>query len=82
MKVIVGGSGLVYTPNTIEAAIGDMVVFTFMSNNHTASQSAFATPCDKLAGGFDSGFMPNVNNTVSPPPQMGMQVTVSTPICT
>jgi len=80
-SVTVGGSaGLVYTPNTIEAAIGDMVIFTFESNNHTATQSAFTTPCEKLAGGMDSGFMPNVNNTVSPAPQMAMQVTVATPI--
>jgi len=79
--VVVGGSaGLVYTPNTIEAAIGDTVIFQFESANHTATQSAFTTPCDKLEGGFDSGFMPNVNNTVVPAPQMAMQVTVSTPI--
>ncbi|RFU25193.1 hypothetical protein B7463_g11140, partial [Scytalidium lignicola] len=79
--VVVGGSaGLVYTPNTINAAIGDMVIFTFMSMNHTATQSAFATPCEKLAGGMDSGFMANINNTVVPPPQMAMQVNVSTPI--
>jgi plastocyanin len=79
--VVVGGSaGLVYTPDTIEAAIGDTVIFTFMSNNHTATQSAFTTPCEKLTGGMDSGFMPNINNTVSPAPQMAMQVTVATPI--
>ncbi len=70
-----------YTPETINAAIGDMVVFTFMSNNHTATQSAFTTPCDVLPGGMDTGFMPNPNNTVNPPPQMAMQVKVSTPIC-
>lgn len=81
-KVVVGGSaGLVYSPNSIEAAVGDMVIFTFMSQNHTVTQSAFTTPCEKLADGKDSGFMPNVNNTVSPAPQMAMQVTVATPIC-
>jgi hypothetical protein len=58
-----------------------MVIFTFESQNHTATQSAFTTPCEMLAGGVDSGFMPNINNTVSPPPQMAMQVTVATPIC-
>jgi len=80
-SVVVGGSaGLVYTPNTIEAAVGDMVIFTFESQNHTATQSAFTTPCEKLAGGMDSGFMANINNTVSPAPQMAMQVTVATPI--
>lgn len=79
--VVVGGSaGLVYTPDTIEASIGDMVIFTFESQNHTATQSAFTTPCEKLEGGMDSGFMPNLNNSVVPPPQMAMQVTVATPI--
>jgi len=80
-SVTVGGSaGLVYTPDTIEAAVGDMVVFQFESQNHTATQSAFTTPCEALAGGVDSGFMPNANNSVSPAPQMAMQVTVATPI--
>lgn len=79
--VVVGGSaGLVYTPNTIEAAVGDMVIFTFLSANHTATQSAFLTPCVKLDGGMDSGFMPNANNSVVPPPQMAIQVTVATPL--
>jgi plastocyanin len=79
--VVVGGTaGLVYTPDTIEAAVGDMVIFTFESQNHTATQSAFTTPCEKLTGGMDSGFMPNLNNSVTPPPQMAMQVTVATPI--
>ncbi|PBP22257.1 serine-threonine rich protein [Diplocarpon rosae] len=79
--VIVGGTGgLVYTPDQVNAAVGDMVLFEFHSNNHTATQSAFTTPCDALAGGIDSGFMANVNNTVSPAPQMVMQVTVATPI--
>lgn len=58
-----------------------MVIFTFESQNHTVTQSAFTTPCDKLATGMDSGFMPNLNNTVSPAPQMAMQVTVATPLC-
>jgi hypothetical protein len=59
-----------------------MVVFTFMEQNHTVTQSSFGTPCVKLAGGTDSGFaFPNLNSTVSPPPQMAMQVTVETPLC-
>ncbi|KAI3398770.1 hypothetical protein diail_8637 [Diaporthe ilicicola] len=80
-QVVVGGAaGLVYTPSSITAAVGDMVVFTFMSANHTATQSAFATPCEALAGGMDSGFQPNANNSVNPPPQVAMQVMVDTPL--
>ncbi|KAF4618118.1 hypothetical protein G7Y89_g14991 [Cudoniella acicularis] len=80
-QVTVGGdAGLVYSPNTLEANVGDMVIFTFMSANHTVTQAAFTTPCEALAGGTDSGFMPNANNTVVPAPQMAMQVKVSTPL--
>lgn len=79
--VTVGGAGgLVYTPDQISANIGDMVIFEFHSQNHTATQSAFTTPCDPLAGGMDTGFMANPNNTMSPPPQVAMQVTVDTPL--
>ncbi|KAK3683623.1 hypothetical protein B0T22DRAFT_443644 [Podospora appendiculata] len=80
-SVVVGGSqGLSFNPTEITAAIGDTVIFTFMSQNHTATQSAFAEPCKALAGGMDSGFQANVNNTVNPPPQVAMQVMVSTPL--
>ncbi|KAF4807772.1 putative GPI-anchored cupredoxin [Colletotrichum siamense] len=80
-NVMVGGAaGLVFVPDQIKAAVGDMVVFTFMSQNHTATQSSFAKPCDPLAGGMNSGFMANPNNTVSPPPQVAMQVMVSDPL--
>ncbi|OBT73683.1 hypothetical protein VF21_06201 [Pseudogymnoascus sp. 05NY08] len=79
--VAVGGSaGLVYVPDTVNAAVGDSVVFVFHSQNHTVTQSTFNTPCVKLAGGMDSGFMPNPNNTIVPPPMMAMQVTVATPL--
>lgn len=81
-EVIVGGTaGLVYTPTELTAAVGDMVIFTFMSTNHTVTQSAFAEPCVAMAGGMDSGFQPNANNTVNPPPQVAMQVMVDTPLC-
>lgn len=80
--VTVGGAaaGLAFNPAQISAAIGDMVIFTFLSANHTATQSAFATPCEPLAGGMDSGFQPNPNNSVNPPPQVAMQVMVDTPL--
>jgi hypothetical protein len=52
-----------------------MIEFTFMSQNHTVTQSTFAAPCKKMEGGFNSGFMANPNNTVSPPPKAMFQVT-------
>lgn len=37
--VTVGGAaGLVYTPSSINAAVGDMVLFEFESQNHTVTQ--------------------------------------------
>jgi plastocyanin len=80
-SVTVGGpQGLAFNPPQLAAAPGDTVIFTFLSQNHTATQSAFDTPCDPLAGGMDSGFQSNPNNTVNPPPQVAMQVMVSTPL--
>ncbi|KAI0426319.1 Cupredoxin [Xylaria sp. FL1042] len=79
--VQVGGSaGLAYSPSEIQAAVGDMVIFTFMSQNHTVTQSSFATPCDPLAGGMDSNFQPNKDNSVVPAPQVAMQVMTTDPI--
>ncbi|KAF1850020.1 uncharacterized protein K460DRAFT_400112 [Cucurbitaria berberidis CBS 394.84] len=48
-----------YSPESITAAVGDMVMFVFMQKNHTVTQSTFAEPCKKMEGGMDSGFMPN-----------------------
>ena len=50
---------LLYNPESIKAATGDMVHFIFKSKNHTATQSTFDDPCKKMDGGADSGFMPN-----------------------
>ena len=49
---MVGGSaGLVYTPESVNAAVGDMINFTFMSKNHTVTQSAFDKPCVRMPKG-------------------------------
>jgi hypothetical protein len=82
VQVTVGGpGGLVYSPEQLAPAVGDLVVFEFWAANHTVTQSPFDTPCKKLEGGLDSGFMANPNNTVVPPPQMAMQVTTDKPLC-
>jgi plastocyanin len=77
--VTVGGTEKVYTPDTIEANVGDVVVFQFAQENHTVTQSQFAKPCIKN-GTFDSGFMANPNATIDPFPQAAMMVMVSTPL--
>ncbi|KAG9045723.1 hypothetical protein FS837_005771 [Tulasnella sp. UAMH 9824] len=57
-NVVVGGSGLTFTPNQVVAAVGDVVTFEFHPKNHTLTQSTFANPCSPMAGGVDSGYMP------------------------
>lgn len=81
--VTVGGpGGLAYQPDQLNnIPVGDTVVFEFLSQNHTVTQSPFDTPCKALQGGMDSGFQANPNNTVSPPPQVAMQVMTDKPLC-
>ncbi|MCJ1355353.1 MAG: hypothetical protein MMC33_005344 [Icmadophila ericetorum] len=58
-QVTVGSGGLLaFNPDSITAAVGDMVEFTFYPENHTVAQSSFAAPCVPLAGGLGlfSGF--------------------------
>ncbi|KAI9753255.1 MAG: hypothetical protein M4579_005268 [Chaenotheca gracillima] len=79
-KVMVGGDTLTYQPDTITAAVGDVVEFTFGKKNHTVTQSSFDKPCVKMAGGVDSGFMPNPNGDMGPPPSYSFQVKDTKPI--
>ena len=81
--VKVGGpGGLTYQPDQLQnVPVGDVVVFEFLSQNHTITQSPFDTPCDAIEGGMDSGFQANPNNTVVPAPQVAMQVMTDKPLC-
>lgn len=65
-----GNSALTFEPTTVAAQPGDVISFQFMSKNHSATQSSFASPCTKIASttttpGFDSGFM-FVGNSTTP----------------
>jgi len=75
IKVTVGANGiLAYDPPHVVAKPRDTIMFEFHAKNHTATQSAFSSPCRKLAlttnpvqQGFDSGFMPvDADATVFP----------------
>ena len=80
-----GGSGsaqLTYTPSSIQAAAGDRVRFTFQAKNHTATQSTFAAPCARMAGGADSGFRPNPDGMANPAPWWDFTVADTKPTCT
>jgi len=81
IPITVGGpKGIQFEPQDIKAQVGDLIIFTFLSQNHSVTQSAFATPCQPLAEGMDTGFQPNMNNSVNPAPQIAMQVMVDTPL--
>jgi len=55
--VIVGqNSTLTFNPPSIQAIAGDTIAFTFVSKNHSATQSTFTSPCARAPGGVDSGF--------------------------
>ena len=56
--VKVGMDALTFSPNTTTAAAGDTVTFHFYPQKHSVVQAAFASPCEPLAGGFFSGFVP------------------------
>lgn len=66
--VVVGGKPspsaapvLRYSPETVEAAAGDVVEFNFRANAHTVTQSSFENPCTGIDGGFKTGLQ---NNTM------------------
>ncbi|KAI4615456.1 uncharacterized protein J4E87_009134 [Alternaria ethzedia] len=59
-KVIVGNKAgdLVFKPDSLKAAEGDTVTFSFWPKNHSVAQATFANPCQPMDGGFFSGFVP------------------------
>ncbi|KAK6386867.1 uncharacterized protein PV06_07903 [Exophiala oligosperma] len=44
------GPGLTFTPDTVQAAVGDWVEFTF-GQGHSVAQSSFAAPCVPMENG-------------------------------
>jgi plastocyanin len=63
IKVIVGGDEqLTFSPSRVTAKPRDRIIFSFMSKNHSVTQSSFAAPCSPFTSalgnsGIDSGFM-------------------------
>jgi plastocyanin len=49
---------LLFVPDTITAAVGDIVQFQFHPANHSVMESDFGAPCQPKSPGFYSGFMP------------------------
>lgn len=56
-RIDVGKGGLVFSPNTTTAAVGDTLEFHFYPMKHSVAQSSFDKPCQSTAsGGFFSGY--------------------------
>lgn len=58
IPVVVGGPQVTFNPNSVTAAVGDIVQFQFSNGNHTATQSSLEAPCTPLGGGINSGHIP------------------------
>ena len=64
IPVLVGGTALTFTPNSVIANPGDVIQFQFAARNHTVTQSLPNTPCRPVEGaagvapGVNSGFIP------------------------
>lgn len=55
----VGDGGLVFKPDSITAAAGDMLEFQFYPADHNVIQGTFSQPCQPInSSAFYSGFMP------------------------
>jgi len=63
-EVEVGDDGkLIYNPDTVQAAVGDTVVFKFYPGAHSVAQSTFDNPCQPSTNGIWSGFFTPKSDT-------------------
>jgi plastocyanin len=58
IPVIVGGPQDTFIPNTVNAAVGDIIQFQFSNGNHTVTQSTADSACKPMDGGVHSGHIP------------------------
>ncbi|RFU78791.1 hypothetical protein TARUN_3436 [Trichoderma arundinaceum] len=64
IRVDVGQGGLNFSPNNIQANVGDILAFWYHPINHSVVAADFASPCKpKAEGGFYSGFFPTSSGT-------------------
>jgi len=80
--VKVGANGtLTFTPDSVVAAVGDIVEYHFYGKNHSVVQGGFTTPCQtgSVTDGFFSGFHP-VSGSGQGPQVFQVTVADTTPI--
>ena len=58
IPVVVGGTQDVFVPNSVVAAVGDIVQFQFSNGNHTVTQSTVDQACTPMDAGVHSGHIP------------------------
>ena len=58
IPISVGKGGLVFNPEIVTADVGDLLQFSYYPLNHSVAQGSLSAPCQPLAGGVYSGFMP------------------------
>ncbi|OAL04075.1 hypothetical protein IQ06DRAFT_314756 [Phaeosphaeriaceae sp. SRC1lsM3a] len=58
IPVIVGGPQDTFVPNSVVAAVGDVVQFQFSNGNHTVTQSTADAACKPMEAGVHSGHIP------------------------
>ncbi|THY52864.1 hypothetical protein D6C98_05114 [Aureobasidium pullulans] len=56
-SIDVGEDGLVFSPNSTTAAVGDTVTFNFYPRAHGVARSSYSSPCAAMDNGFNSGFV-------------------------
>ncbi|KAI5258069.1 hypothetical protein E4T42_00639 [Aureobasidium subglaciale] len=56
-SIDVGEDGLVFSPNSTTAAVGDTVTFHFYPRAHGVARSSYSSPCAAMDGGFNSDFV-------------------------
>ncbi|THX97855.1 hypothetical protein D6D03_08130 [Aureobasidium pullulans] len=56
-SIEVGEDGLVFSPNSTTAAVGDTVTFHFYPRAHGVARSSYSSPCAAMDNGFNSGFV-------------------------
>jgi plastocyanin len=63
--ILVGSTGLAFSPDSITAAAGDTLVFRFYPGHHNVVQGSFSTPCSYSSPGFYSGFTDSASGEAS-----------------
>ncbi|KAG4434040.1 hypothetical protein IFR05_010462 [Cadophora sp. M221] len=72
--VKVGDGGLVFSPDSMSAAIGDTVEFHFFPATHSVAQSSFAAPCAPLN---DTSFFSGGVRTASGENEQTFSITIN-----